>query len=37
MGALPIGPKFMIGRDISQAAMIDVDTVGTSWDQNLMK
>jgi acyl homoserine lactone synthase len=27
MGALPIGPKFTIGRDTSQAAMIDVDTV----------
>jgi acyl homoserine lactone synthase len=37
MGALPIGPKFTIGEDISQAAMIDVDTVGTSWDQNLTK
>jgi N-acyl-L-homoserine lactone synthetase len=34
MGALPIGPKFTIGRDTSQAAMIDVDSVGTSWDQN---
>jgi hypothetical protein len=27
MGALRIGPKFMIGKDVSQAAIIDVDTV----------